>query len=155
MLHTISWSTFFTTTGVLLLVYWTLVSLIYYKNEIRLLLTGKARPGAHTGGLIAESPFEAEEYPSTDVAAEPGADLFPIAYALAEEVKALIKDAGRRRLIREELIQSLQSLFKKQPYSILRETGFRQAINNLVEAEAEAQCSVRFSPEGLSQLWLA
>jgi hypothetical protein len=154
MLHAISWSTFFSVIGSSLLFYWSFIAFVYYRQEIKLLLAGKAKPASQTNGLIADSPFEAEEDNPASSNAEAGADLFPVAYALAEEVKALVKDAGRRRLIREELIQALQSLFKRNPYSQLRDTGFRPAINNLVEAEADAHCSMHFSPEDLDVLWL-
>lgn len=150
MLHSISWQAFFTTLALLLLIYWAFIGLSFYRHEIKLLLAGKGKPGLQGASLITESPFEAD-IEDTPVATDTG--LFPIAYALAEEIKQLAKEAGRRRLVREELMQALQSLIKKQPYPSLSNTAFRIAINNLVEAEIGTNCSIQFSKEELQMLW--
>lgn len=161
MFHSITWQQFFATIGIGLLFYYLFLGLSFYRKDIIALISGKKLRNKADETFEKNTVYEEPEMEGfTRDEEEQGIDedihetgLFTIAYELAEEIKILLKDAGYRRLIRQELIQALKGLVSRAPYNQLSQTGFRNAINNLIETEAMRQCTYELTAEELSMVW--
>jgi len=160
----ISWPTYFAVIGTLLLIYWFIIGSIYYRKDIKILLSGK-RPTMQATHAAAINPFEASQQifaaPETsgdapfiaDDDETPSAE-FPLVYALADEVKAFIGEAAQKHMIKQEMAQGIHSLFLREPYIQLQTKAFRVAINNVVAMEAEQQCDIIFTDQEVEALWI-
>lgn len=81
-------------------------------------------------------------------------DLFQIAESAREKIKSGIREAGRKRPCKRELLTNLQQLLK--PYAALADLAahpFRVAINNVIQTESVIYCSIHLNNEELNFLW--
>jgi hypothetical protein len=166
MLNKISWQSYLTILGFICASYYLCVSLLYYSRELRLLLHRSIKfigvgnsthlgPGINqNGNSNDQSDLSADNIKRTiDDYEEVEADLFPLAYSLVDQVKIIIRDAARRKLVAQELILAIQLLLKKHPYNKLKRTAFSVSIKNVVELESKKECSIALSDDELNMLW--
>jgi hypothetical protein len=166
MLNKISWQSYFTILGCICASYYLCVSLLYYSRVLRLLLhrsikfkaagnSTHLRPGISQCDNNNDQPelFGDNINRTIDDYEEVEVDLFPLAYNLVEQVKIIIRDAARRKLVAGELILAIQLLLKKHPYNTLKRTAFSVSIKNVVELECKKECSIALSEGELNMLW--
>jgi hypothetical protein len=216
MLNTISWSEYWTTMGVGLVVYYGYVGVKFFPRELARMRLGRRERGnkeeedweeeeekpeeenrfgeeeavgesdeqagekdrpARPEGLLKQGPEDVwRRRPGRRVWKQQGGEerrergdpppgkqppvggkersLFSIAQTLAQEIKGLMARAAKEGMVKEELRFALQELLSGCDYQRLRETGFRQAINNLIQFDVENQCSFRFDAEEVNGLWI-
>jgi len=160
----IDWPHYFETLAILVVLYWLVVAVIYFRREVKDFLRGKKRNSGHPMNI--DSPFkESEDAEQTSLfddereeqeegnATSVREDRFPLLYSMADEIRDLILQAGESGMVRGELIGALQSLIGKEQYLSLNDAQYRVAINNLVAVEAEQQCGIHFDADELNQLW--
>jgi len=164
MFHSISWQQFFTAIAIVYALYYLFIGVVYFRKDAFAIIKGQ-RPQEGTSNSFEKNtayqdpqedpaPWEEQDTYSTEPdTRDTETGLFTVAYELAEEIKILLKDAGYRRLIRQELVQALKSLISRPPYDQLAQTGFRNAINNLIATEAMRQCTYELTQEELSMVW--
>jgi hypothetical protein len=142
----ISWQQYFLFIGCATAAYYITIGLLYYRGEILYFLSTKkifpqALPLSSNSPVVSE--FNSDEKQG----------LMPYVHDLVNELQHTLSTSGRKRLIKEELIMSLQLLLKK--YGMLNDTLFVQSINKFIESEAENSCSIHFNEQELKSLWLA
>ncbi|RKR80692.1 hypothetical protein BDD43_0824 [Mucilaginibacter gracilis] len=150
MLNSISWGTFFTWVALATVVYYVAIGLLFYRTEIRGLLSGNVnnlmvkrqnQPGA---GIAATN--EKSQQPG----AEDRGEARQLENILNEVRYEIIPKAGEHPT-KAKLAIVFQHYFQtlKGNYS---ET-FRISVIQLMAGEAVAQCGISFEEEELNQLW--
>jgi len=137
MLHSISWQQFFTPLILITLLYYAVAIFIYYRNAILTIRFSKinfSRPREKSNAN------EKKEI-----------DQFDRASALSKILRANIKEAGAKQIVKEEALFSIQSEIKS--YHDIIGTGLQVAINNLIEDCLEKECSIYLSAEDLGSIW--
>ena len=135
MLSNVSWGQFLTGTIIILAIYWGIIVLFFYTNEIKEFLNRR----------IKKNPVQDE-----DKSAESGNDSALGLEAVVADLRGIMeragKEAGRQQLL-GQLGQRLAS------YNGLREPAFRVAINNYIIRLALEICGEQFNHQELDTHW--
>ncbi len=135
MLSNVTWKEYLVALGVLLLLYYLLIGIKYYRKEIKNLLRGKrARPVFNIHSEQSSEEVSLEELEAV---------VFDLRYAILEKAG---KNTSRQELLRQ-LSERLAN------YTGLRKPAYRVAINNAVIRYAKENCGIEFSEEELNETW--
>jgi len=151
----------------LLAMYWLLIFFFLYKKETRSLLrraggithkkefsetagvSGPPDPVTRQGALFMEEPSgEAVEAERLEL------DRQRLIYKLSDEVTQYIKEAGLKKTIREEMIQGLRSMLRREIFKPVWEPRVRVLVNNLIRSETEAHCQSPLTAEEVRTIWV-
>lgn len=131
MFTQISWSSYIVTVLLLSVVYYLIIGYWYYRDDLLQLVSGK-RVTTH-------------DFVSTAFRHQ------PLEQSFSDEVKAFMEQAGKDKLDKKDIIQSLQLLLQKYP--ALKDSASQESIQNLIVNECTSYCSIQLSDEELSVLW--
>ena len=81
-------------------------------------------------------------------------NLVSIAQALSGEIKQLVELAAREKMVKGELIYSLQVLLDWERYRVMKKGIYKETLNNLIRFELEMKCSIHLDAEELNGLWV-
>ncbi|HRN55622.1 MAG TPA: hypothetical protein PLL71_04190 [Agriterribacter sp.] len=151
MMRGISWGEYFEVLAVLMIMYYCLVLLLYFRSDMMLWAKqGFRKPiqKAHTPPkeTISASPAEDAHSP-----ADHNAALFSAVHELMEELKSLFYDASQEPFQKQELLMALQ--LKLSEYHQLRGTPFQVAVNNHIMQQCLEQCDITVNDTELKQIW--
>lgn len=138
MLSNVSWSEYLVGMGLLLTAYYLFVTLKYYRQELKEIISGKfpkgkiRQPNNFPEGSMLDSSFEELEMVVND-----------LRYSVFEKAgkgadKQLLFDQLKARLVN---------------YQGLNKSAYRVAINNFIMQHAKEICGVVFSEEELDEGW--
>ena len=158
MLHAISWSSFIIAVLCLAVIYWLVIILVYYSGEIMSVVSGKTRSRGKVDGISHNTLFS-NYSPETNI---PGLVttntdkdlLFQPAYRLVDELKEIITSCSEQKSPKVELAYAIKATLKKPEYSGIKDSSFKESINNLIEGESVAKAKISFSKEETDILWL-
>jgi hypothetical protein len=129
MLNNLSWGDYLAAIGLLLAIYYTGILALYFRSEIKRMLSPKLRP----------SPADEPAGPSPDEAFE-GLE------TIAKEISSILERAGKeasKTVLLSELRASLAS------YGGLRIPAYKAAVFNHITHQAREICGVGISAEEL------
>jgi hypothetical protein len=157
MLHAISWSSFLIAVLCLAIIYWLIVILIYYSGELKGVASGKI-PGREKAGKISPNSVFAHDSSGLDgdIHLDENSDrdlLFQPAYRLVDELKEIITSCSEKNSPKVELAYAIKMALNKPEYAGLKESSFKESINNLIEGESAAKGKISFSKEETDILW--
>lgn len=136
MLQSISWQTYFTVSAVLLVIYYSAILFLYYRQDMAMLFRQQVSFKKHTGSF-------AEQVQA------PG-DLNTLGTNLKDEIIAFAASAGAD-CNKTELQYGLQLLLKK--YAVLKNSEVQADITKTIISECENNCSIVLSDEEAGMLW--
>ena len=131
MFNSISWNQFITAFIIALAIYYFVVILLYYRQDLRFAFLKKEKRNIHetsgnANGLSAV----------TD---------------LKEIIQEILQQAAVNCWIKEELLMALYS--RLQDYPELQSPALRVAISNHISKQAEAICGIRLDDDELKTIW--
>lgn len=135
MLSNVSWTEYLAAVGALLILYYLVIGIRYYRKEIKNLLKGRMKTG-HTAGvekMAEEISFEELE-----------AVVFDLRYA--------VLDKAGKNTTKPELLKQLAG--RLENYAGLRKPAYRAAINNAIIQHAKDSCGIMFTEEELNEAWI-
>ena len=152
MFTDISWSSYITFMIALLAVYYLFIVLRFYRSDILQIFAGKEFTQDRVSFTSTQKvqPNQTRHQENLQEAFE-NQDLFQASQSLGDEIIAYLREAGRDTVSKEDVNQSLRSLIAKYPS--IKHSAFREAIQNLILTESEANYSIHLSEEELSALW--
>lgn len=140
MLQSISWQNYFTVCAILLVIYYSAIIFLYYRQDVAVLLRQQVVFRKH--GTFA---------PATQtVTSQPGNDIDALGSNLTDEIKAFAASAGNQ-YNKTELQYGLQLLLKK--YAVLKNSEAQAGITKTIISECENNCSIVLSDEEAGMLW--
>lgn len=153
MLTGISWSDYFTALAVALGIYYVIIALRYYPQDIKRWVSGK-----RTGTKEEVEPPKEEE-PDSKSGGEQGSfhdeeateRAFEAAEKLTGEIRITIRESAEKGISRQDLILLISTLIADYPQ--FNGTAFQMAINNVINIEMEKYGSVPLSAVELDGLW--
>lgn len=137
MLEQITWNNYFTAVAIILVIYYLLIALLYYRGEISEKINRYMKSGT-------VAPEEIEDESST------GSSAFNELEAIVAGIKGILEEAGKEAG-KEELLERLGNILAS--YEGLGSPAFRGAINNYIIGHAEKICAVSFDEEELNRHW--
>ena len=146
MFSKISWHSFILTIVILLIVYYIIIGILYYRNDILRLLKEGFRIKAFQNP-VADTRLSA----LTEKTVKGDPSLFNQVHELMDELKNIFLEAASQNFHKEELLMALQSKLKN--YRNLKTTPFQTAINNHISQTASSICNTTFEDSELRQLW--
>lgn len=156
MFTQISWSLYTIIVIVFLAGYYLFVGLKYYREDILQLLSGKTITSGDTANSTPAQPpliKPDQSLPKLNMQETfEKQNFFQLTKSLADEIQAFLNEAGGNKITKEEVITSLQLLLSRYP--ALKDSSFKEFLQNLIETECETNCSVHLSEEELSALWI-
>jgi hypothetical protein len=69
-----------------------------------------------------------------------------------DELNAFFEESRRKKVMKEELIYSLQLLLKKYPS--LKDSEYKESLSNLIATQCEDTCLVRLNADEVYHVWL-
>lgn len=152
MFTEISWNGYITIVIVLLAVYYLFIGLRYYRDDLLQLLSGRKFPQTDKPlTVLPSTKLDQTPHQANLKQAFEKQDFFQVAQSLGDEIMAYLNEAGRDKLNKEDVMQSLRSLIAKYPP--IKNSPFREVIQNLIVTECETNCSIHLSEQELSTLW--
>src|SRR5450631_59466 len=140
MLKMISWSQLIEATLALAGIYYLVVSVLYFRREIKALLKGE-KPGKKGAGNKSNpagkgsSPAANSDAPADDTPQE-----FLLTEKIVAELKKVIEKVIRDGVEREDLLRSIARVL--EPHGSLENTPYGIAINNFIIRECASMYSV-------------
>lgn len=131
MLTQISWSSYIVTVLLLSAVYYLFIGYWYYRDDLLKLVSGKR---------VTTNDFVSTAFRQ-----------LPLEQSFSDEIMAFMEQAGKDKLDKKDIIQSLQLLLQKYP--TLKDSASQESIQNLIVNECTSYCSIHLSDEELSVLW--
>jgi hypothetical protein len=75
-------------------------------------------------------------------------------HQLSDEITHYIANAGQKNTIREEMIQGLRSIVRRETFGSVWDPGVRVLVNNLIRSETEAHCPTPLTAEEGRMIWV-
>ena len=153
MLKNISWNDYTIAIVLLLVIYFVLVGLLYFSEDIKKLLSGKRKPTfraavPHDNRTSVSGTKEIREETGFSTATD---DEFTEVEQLIERLKAVISDACHRKLIPQEFKQYLSMVLKEYPS--VRYSPIRSSINELIVSECQKYGPAILHENEIEMLW--
>jgi len=143
-MHTISWNGYLTGMFICCVLYYSAVYWFFLKRR------RTARPedagGRPDTGASAPSNPDAKKL-------DPAALLQTEVHDMVDEIGAYIKQAGEEEKEKDDLVRGLRRIAAKYP--AVRDSVFKEGMQNLVAATVEESCAYRLSAEELRLVWNA
>ena len=150
MFTNISWASYILVVTLLLAVWYLVIGMRFYFNDLQNLLTRKRKPDLQLASddtyLTTGSEFTPEQTEASNTD-----NLFQAVEMLTAKLKETIADASSKNYHKEEFNFLLQLTLKEYPH--LKGSPFQMAINNLILSECEKYGSLHLSAEELVMLW--
>ena len=131
MINNISWAAYWYTLAVILSIYYVAVALFYYRTELVQLFQGRR----------------------AEVAAQDIDNGERIVQSVIDELNAFFEEAKKTKWVKNELLFALQKLLIK--YSSIRDSIYKESINNLIIVQSQNICSVHFNDEEINHVWMS
>lgn len=150
MFTNISWASYILVVTLLLAVWYLVIGMRFYFNDLQNLLTRKRKPDLQLASDDTYLTTGAEFTPEQTEASNTD-NLFQEVEMLTAKLKETIADASSKNYHKEEFNFLLQLTLKECPH--LKGSPFQVAINNLILSECEKYGSLHLSAEELVILW--
>jgi len=157
MFNNISWSSYLLITAVITAIYYFLIGVIYYRNEITKILFSRNSDFINTSAkqknknTIINSEDDFEELNDLQQNEKEDVHQSYLVHELMNELNKVFKKASDKKFLKEELILALQLTLRN--YLQLKESPFSGAINSLIELESQSQCSIYLNDDEMKLLW--
>lgn|GEM_PF-497719 len=160
MFNKISWSSYLLITSAITAIYYFLIAVIYYRNEITKIIFSRdpefinIPAKERRENTIANSDFGEEAIQSQAIQNE-NEDAYQssMVHELMDELNKVFEKASEKKFLKEELILALQLALEN--YLQLKDGPFQNAINSLIELESQSKCSIYLNEDEMEMLWKA
>lgn len=141
MLSGISWLQYIVFLVVMTSAYYGVVSFMFYKKDVFAFIN-KSQESLSVGEIkiTGESILESSLEKVTDTG------------ILQHEIQSMLKEAANKKVIKEEIIMSLQILL--EPYPSLQSNSLKELVNNYIIIQTQNICSIHLDEETVNQVWL-
>jgi hypothetical protein len=153
MLIQVTWATYWAAIGISLVLYYSFLFLVYYRQELQQTLSGKGPLALFRRGPSAAAPLVHEHPIGRGEDRQPTVDEGdPItvderAHRLVAELQAVFTKTA----VAEETRWNVQSLLRQ--HQLLRGTPYEEAISNMITTELKDKAGIHLSDEESRMLW--
>ena len=147
MLKSITWSSYWLIIVAVIFIYYIIICGKFYVNEIKNIFARNSRLYKEKGRnfpSFCKNEKDDAHFKSTD-------ELMRAINQFVSEIKTTLEHSAKNRLMKEEIIFSIQHLSKK--YALIKNSPFKSFINNYVLAECSNYCSIHLDEDELNMLW--
>ena len=141
MINNISWQGYWIWLAVISAGYYLIIYLLYYRHDFKAWIHPKPY---NSDGIASAS--ESIIQPPLEKDAERLID------SCMDELNAFFEESRRKKVMKEELIYSLQLLLKKYPS--LKDSEYKESLSNLIATRCEDTCLVRLNADEVYHVWL-
>ncbi|MNK11818.1 hypothetical protein D3C87_298670 [compost metagenome] len=139
MLNNYTWSDYLTAAAILIAGYYLVIGGLYYRTEIKNLLSGKIKFKSRNISEDYTAPGEREEMDFDELEAVVG------------DLKSSVFDQAGEEVTKSELLTQLKD--RVANYGGLRRPAYRVAVNHYIIQHAQESCGVAFSESELDAVW--
>jgi len=148
MFSNISWFEYLIFISATALTWYAAVFYIYYRHDLlQSLQTKKADP------IVSEKfNFLREDVPGINLKnSQISPAISQVIQSFSDEVVAYLEEAGKNKIVKEELLVSLGKIANKYPSLALSE--FKESLNQFINIQTESYCAMFLSEEDLNKVW--
>ena len=154
MFNSITWGQYFSTIISLLIIYYAVLGLKFYKWEI-LAAIGIRKVDNATLNTVSLSGLKKYVSPENDEDYQPKQsmeiDISPLVQSFTDEIAAFLKEADEVEITKEQIINSLQSICSKYP--VIKNADCRNELILLVANEINLKYPNLFQQNDLVRIW--
>ncbi|KAA0993409.1 hypothetical protein [Dyadobacter aurulentus] len=153
----LSWTGYFLSVGAAVAIYYVIIGIRYYRQDIRALHNSKSRFWERPEKPPPVSPPQATQLEETaepvEIKKQPwqSESLFAKVEELSSQLRNSIREAYQKGYEKRDLIFLIQILIKD--FSAVKGTPFREAINNVITSESAKYGFINLSAVELEELW--
>ena len=148
MFSHISWGQYFETILYALPLYYAYVVVVYYRTELKGLVSGKGLSACYTGSR----PHQPSEHSSEALSVpEKEGHYSLLINSLKDELTAFLLSAGQNEFTKEDTLLSLQHLLQKYPS--VNGSPYQADIEQMIMLQCERECSIQLSESEVTYLW--
>lgn len=156
MIKSISWSDYFSTVAILLVIYYAAIAYLFFKTEILALIGIKILVSTNMSAVSVEEARQSftkernEDYMpklSADV------DLSPVIQSFKDEVSAYATSAAEEKPVKQEALYSIERIAAKYP--VLNDTDCRNDLLEHISLEIGGALPSLFMPQDFRHLFLS
>ena len=137
----ISWQGYWIWLAVISTGYYLVIYLLYYRHDLKAWIHPKPY---NSDGIVPASESIIQLHVEKD--AERLID------SCMDELNAFFEESRRKKVMKEELIYSLQLLLKKYPS--LKDSEYKESLTYLIATQCEDTCLGRLNADEVYQVWL-
>ena len=148
MIGNISWFEYLLFISAAALTWYAAVFYIYYRHDLlQSLKLKKADPIA--SGKIN---FLQEDVPGINLKnSQASPDISQVIQSFSDEVVAYLEQAGKNKIVKEEVLVSLGKIANK--YSSLTLSEFKESLDQFTNIQTQSYCAMFLSEEDLNKVW--
>jgi len=148
MIGNISWFEYLLFISAAALTWYAAVFYIYYRRDLlQSLKLKKADP-------IASEKFNflQEDVPGINLKnSQTSPDISQVIQSFSDEVVAYLEEAGKNKIVKEEVLVSLGKIANK--YSSLTLSEFKESLDQFTNIQTQSYCAMFLSEEDLNKVW--
>ena len=148
MIGNISWFEYLLFISAAALTWYAAVFYIYYRHDLlQSLQVKKADP------LASEKfNFLQEDVPGINLKnSQTSPDISQVIQSFSDEVVAYLEEAGKNKIVKEEVLVSLGKIANK--YSSLTLSEFKESLDQFTNIQTQSYCAMFLSEEDLNKVW--
>jgi hypothetical protein len=152
MLNNISWADYAAATGIILVIYYGVVWLIYFKNDN---LRSFLRPQKESTSILQRDKENVEGSQSESNLIPSAHNKNTVIRTIPEvlmDIQGIITDGAFRKFQKEELFTALKIYLQQNATG--EDVPEREVINQAIIAQCERDCSLRLNEEDVRVLWI-
>jgi len=147
MFTNISWAEYSIFILIAVFIYYLIILVIFYKGEIFNLVNNLQLLHKRSNHYNTSDSSEKIESDLLSVNTESSDDIIQ----LQEEIQSQLERAKLKKSIKEEIIMSLQLVFRK--YSSINQSQYKDSINHYIKDTSENICSIHLNDQEVEQVW--
>jgi uncharacterized LabA/DUF88 family protein len=148
MLGNISWFEYLIFISAAAMTWYAAVFYIYYRHDLlQSLKLKKADPIASE-----KINFLQEDVPGINLKnSQTSPDISQVIQSFSDEVVAYLEEAGKNKIVKEELLVSLGKIAYKYPS--LAQSDLKESLDQFIKLQTESYCAMFLSEEDLNKVW--
>jgi hypothetical protein len=158
MFTNISWGNYIVAVALLLASWYLFVGLQFYFDDIKEIVTGKRKLNFRRSGNTnyQEPQPELHYQDSSEVTSNQSSfgefdTTFQDVDALVEQLKDIVTDAAKRKLVKQEFIDHLRLVLKEYPS--VKNSAFSSSVSELIVSECDRLESITLTQGEAEALW--
>jgi hypothetical protein len=151
MIGNISWLEYLIFISAAALTWYAVVFYIYYRHDLLQSLHTK-KTDHSVGGKISNFNFLQEDIAGVNHRNfQTSSDISQIIQAFSDEVAAYLEEASTNKVVKEDVLVSLNRIANKYP--ALASSEFKEPLDQSIKLQSETYCAMFLSEEDLNKVW--
>ncbi|WP_343617356.1 hypothetical protein [Flavobacterium sp.] len=151
MFANVSWGSYLTVIGVILVVWYLIVLLKFYKDDLKEFFSSEKRNGPFKKSTSSTSLLQRKTHTDLSSSFSESFDTLDDAEELSARILQAVKESAEKNLFKEQFQNYLRMVLEEYPY--VKISSLREDVNHLIVSESEKHPQFSLTFAEADQLW--